>query len=471
MDKVRAFMKVLWVQRFWVLSVVGVLAAVVCWLLASGALQAEFEAEKSAIETQFTNINAIQQKPFHGNDVVNAKEREEAAKIADNVQKLWQRLYEHQRERVLFWPEMLGKEFLEHIEKRKFNQSISNAMRDRYLNYIEKQFDALVEIVDAQKMDPSTAGSFGGEMGGRFEGPVAVAPGQPGFEEDYLVQWHDQGALRAKLQFGHRPTATEVWVRQEDLWVYETLLRVIDNTNKARNATRPDNTAIRVIEMLQVGAEAGIASAQQANIMMPAGALAAEGGLGMEGGMVMGREGMPMPGGYGGEGGLGVEGDPAAADAALLNYRYLGDDGAPMADASTGTGTEYRRLPVLMRLQMDPSWIPQVLVQCANAPLPIEVKRLRINPEKALDGFDATFGAPMGGEGGGGYRGGYGGGGGRGYGGEGGFTPSLATGAPGANLVSVELHGVVYIYNPPDPAVLTVPGGENLAAADTTVVR
>jgi hypothetical protein len=260
-----------------------------------------------------------------------------------------------------------------------------------------------------------------------------------------------------------------VWVRQEDLWVYETLLRVIANTNEAKHASRPDNTAIRVIEMLQVGAEAGIASAQQANIMLPAGAVTADAGMGMEGGM-MGREGGPMmPGSEMGMG-MGMEGDPAAADSALLAYRYLDDAGAPLPDASTGAGTEFRRLPVLMRLQMDPRWIPQVLVQCANAPLPIEVKRLRINPEKALEGFDATFGGGMGGEGGG-YRGAFGGGGGRGFGGEGGFTPSLAGTAPSANLVSVELHGVVYIYNPPDPAVLTVPGGEDLAAADTAVVR
>jgi hypothetical protein len=465
MDKVRAIMQVLWVQRFWVLSVVGVLAAVVCWMLAANKLQEQFAAEKSAIETQFKNIQTIQQTAFHGNDVVNTREREEASKIADNVQKLWQRLYEHQRERVLFWPDVLGNEFLEHIEKRKFNQAISPLMRDRYLNYIETQFDALIEIVDAQEMDAGAAGAFGGE-GGRFEGPAAAMPGQPGFE-DYLVQWLDQGALRAKLQFGRQPSSTEVWVRQEDLWVYETLLRVIDNTNKAKHASRPDNTAIRVIEVLQVGAEAGIASAQQANIMLPAGAVTADAGLGMEGGVPMGREG-GMP--YGSEGPMGAEGDPAAADAALLAYRYLGDDGAPMADASTGAGTEFRRLPVLMRLQMDPRWIPQVLVQCANAPLPIEVKRVRINPEKALEGFDATFGGGMGGEGGG-FRGAFGGGGGRGFGGEGGFVPSLAGTTPSANLVSVELHGVVYIYNPPDPAVLTVPGGEDLAAADTTVVR
>ena len=39
MDKVRAFMQALWVQRFWVLSVVGVIAAVVCWMMAAGTLQ------------------------------------------------------------------------------------------------------------------------------------------------------------------------------------------------------------------------------------------------------------------------------------------------------------------------------------------------------------------------------------------------------------------------------------------------
>jgi hypothetical protein len=461
MDKVRAFMQVLWVQRFWVLSVVGVLAAAVCWMMAAGKLQAEYAADKSAILAKFSEMDAIKNKQFHGNDGVNTKEREEAAKIAENVKGLWQKLYENQREKVLFWPDSLGQEFVEYIDKRKFDQNINPDMRDRYLNYISTRFDALVDIVDAQKMAPgSTGGAFGGEgFRGGEGGAMALQPGQPGYVEDFLVQWLDQDALRTKLTFGRTPSPREVWVRQEDLWVYEILLKVIAATNKERGATRPDNTAIRVIENLQVGAEAALANAVQPQILMPAGAvdptMGAEGGMGMEGrgmeGGMSGGEGMYR----GGEGGMGGV-DPAAMDAALLANRYVDAEGKPMTDLTTGAGVEYRRLPVRMRLQMDQRWIPKVLVECANAALPIEVQRLRINPDKSGVGFDAA-----GGGGGGGYRGG---GEGMYRGGEGGM--SATPGAVPADFVTVEIQGLVYIYNPPDASVLTVPGGEeDLAAA------
>ena len=177
MDKIRAFMQVLWVQRFWVLSVVGVLAAAVCWMMAAGKLQAEYAADKTAILAKFGEMDKIKKAPFHGNDGVNAKEREEAAKIAENVKGLWQKLYENQREKVLFWPESLGQEFVEYIDKRKFDQNISPVMRDRYLNYISTRFDALVDIVDAQKLAPgATGGAFGGEGGYRGGEGGAMTP-------------------------------------------------------------------------------------------------------------------------------------------------------------------------------------------------------------------------------------------------------------------------------------------------------
>jgi hypothetical protein len=148
--------------------------------------------------------------------------------------------------------------------------------------------------------------------------------------------------------------------------------------------------------------------------------------------------------------------------------RYIDNDGKPIPDASTGLGVEYRRLPVRMRLMMDARWIPKVLVECANAPLPIEVQRLRINPEQSGASFDMSAFAGAGG--GGGEAGGrpFGGGGTRSFGGEG-YTPSV--GSPSADLATVEIYGFVYIYNPPDSTVLTVPGGEDVAATEAPVVR
>jgi hypothetical protein len=305
------------------------------------------------------------------------------------------------------------------------------------------------------------------------------AQGNPIEAEDYLVQWVDQANLRQQLEFTGVPTAKQIWVTQEDLWVYETLLRAIAATNKERGATRPDNTAIRVIQSLEVGAPAAMAMLQESMILMPMDAMAAAGGevpVGSERGM--------------GDPGMGGEG--VDVDAMLFQNRYIDAEGKPIADAATGTGTEFRRLPIRMVLMMDERYLPSILVECANAPLPIEVQRLRINKEKSgIDKDNQPFelGASAGGaapgmmgrgmEGGRGMGRPMGGGemgrgmgmpmGGRGY--EGGMGMSLNP-ADTANLATVEIQGLVYIYMPPDPTILVVPGDDaTLAAGDGAMVR
>ena len=125
---------------------------------------------------------------------------------------------------------------------------------------------------------------------------------------------------------------------------------------------------------------------------------------------------------------------------------------------------------------MDDRWLPKILVECANAPLPIEVQRLRINGEKAgmdKEGqpFDLTAttathrwgevkaaewecpaATPMGG----GMP----------------MGRPMADEAMGmtlnpaetAELATVEIQGLVYIYMPPDPTILTVPSNEAACA-------
>jgi hypothetical protein len=486
MDKVRAFMKVAWAQRFWILSVVGVLAAVVCWMMASGELQRQFTANQTQIKSKFGEMTAITGKQFHGNEGVNAKEKTEAKKIAESVKELWQNLFDAQREEVLKWPDVLGNDFVDYVKNAKFDSNIKPLFRDRYQNYIKNRFEGLVKIVDAKKM-PVDGTGFGGATGreGAFPGreapgaePMLDAMGMP-IEENYLVQWADQAVLRQQLEFTGVPTSRQIWVTQEDLWVYETLLRAIANTNKERGATRPDNTAISAIQSLQVGAPAALAIAQESTILMPAEAMAMGGEMGMspEAGM-MGREGEMGAGGA------------ESIDASLLMNRYIDAEGKPIPDASAGAGTEFRRLPIRMMLSMDERYLPKILVECANAPLPIEVQRLRINAEKSgVDKDNQGFvlgpaaGAGGMGEGRGGMgmpsSGGMGGGRGMpmGRGMEGGMGMPL-TPVDIANMVTVDIQGIVYIYNPPDPAILTVPGddaaatgSETLAAGDAGVVR
>ena len=117
--------------------------------------------------------------------------------------------------------------------------------------------------------------------------------------------------------------------------------------------------------------------------------------------------------------------------------------------------------------------IPDILIKCANAALPVEVKRVRINPEQSGAGFDASLavaapagGGMEGGEGGRGGRPGFDGGGGR----DGGYGATMAEGTIGSGLAKVEIYGIVYIYNPPNSETLAVPGGDTaeVAASDAT---
>lgn len=445
MDQLRVIMRAVWQQRFWVLVVIGPIIAAVCWMMASGKLQAAFTANKSTIDGHFNSMSSISSEPVHGNDGVNAQERAEAVKISDSVRDLWKRLYDSQREQVLSWPATLGEDFLEYIDKRKFGDPIPSRLRSLYLNYIKNQFDELVKIVDAKKLEGTGTGpeGFAPEMGGNLELGQTV----PGMEKDYLVDWIDQGELRQKLDFGGTsPSARKIWVTQEDLWVYETLLNVIKNTNDARGATRAaENAAIRVIVNLDVGQEAADAMNEKGNIIMPAGAA---------GGDPLTGEVSPE---FGGGDSLMMEpgGDAASADAALLSRRYVDQAGAPIVDAAAGTGVEYRRLPIRMSLIMDQRWIPRVLVECANAPLPIEVQRLRINPEQSGIGFEGALTAASSGLEGAGFRGSY--------------SPSSTFGTSGMptevskDFVTVEVQGLVYIYNEPSDAELSIPGVEPTA--------
>ncbi len=446
MDQVRAIAKVIWEQRFWVLSVLGLLVAVVCWKMSSGALDAKFTERKSAIDGMFTAMQGLKNKPVHPNQVVNEEDQTQVVQQAEYVNAVWTDLYNRQKESVLKWPEELGSQFISYIETLKFRDPIRINMRSFYQNYIGRRFDGLLEIVNAQKLaEGSSAGGYGG--GREYGGPSSyggATGGVPGANEDYLVEWLDQGKLRDKLAFAtNKPTALQIWITQEDIWVYETLLNVIAETNKARGATRPDNTAIRTIVTLEVGAGAsqGMGTTPP-KVYMPPAAAGEAGAMpggeysgeyrGGEAGAVpyAGREGMP-----------GVEGDAAAVDAALLAGRYLDDTGAPLA-GDGDLGKEYRQLPIRMELVMDQRWIPQMLVECGNSPLPIEVQQLRINPDKALAGFEGTGGSM------------------------GMSSNSALANVTDPNFAMVEVKGVVFIYNDPeaDPSAVPVSEDGQLAA-------
>jgi hypothetical protein len=182
--------------------------------------------------------------------------------------------------------------------------------------------------------------------------------------------------------------------------------------------------------------------------------VAGYGSEGMPGGDMMMTPGSGM--------GPAVEIDPAAGRYVDNAYKPLTAEELRGSLTTTDPAKAYlavaKRMPVRMRVRMDQRYLNRLLIECANAPLTLEVRQVRINP-------GTSGAASMGAYGGGGAGGAspYGGSGGFGtassgasggesasspYGSGSGAGPGM--GGPGTSFDAVvEIYGIVYIYNPP----------------------
>ncbi len=59
--------------------------------------------------------------------------------------------------------------------------------------------------------------------------------------------------------------------------------------------------------------------------------------------------------------------------------RYVDEKGMPLV-AGAAAPPEFKRMPIFMQLLFDQREISRLLVECANSPLPIEVRQLRVSP-------------------------------------------------------------------------------------------
>ena len=385
--------------------------------------------------------------------------------------------------------------------------------RENYQEYIYKDLQELAASIGSEwPLDGKTAGAGGGGYGdegygraggGGFGTPSAsgeslasqtVVDWNPANQADLLAThftWGQNGAGGATGGFSDEPVppnVLEVLYAQEDLWVLRALMKIIEETNDGANTRF--NAAVKSIDSIHIGKDAVESTGR---ILMAKGdpvesedaedggagggsegygddggygdeGYGREGGESSDGGMYHdpnatgegeddGGDGGYGDGGYGGEGGGGIaSGDPAEGRYVDKDYKPLsaGKLRAVMSSTETMEPEDAylavaKRIPVRMRISIDQRKLPELLVACANARLTVEVRQLRLNPEDVAA------------VGGGGIVGGYGerGGGLGGTGGRNGAANAKATSTFPFD-VTVELYGIVYIYNPVDDRALGV---------------
>jgi hypothetical protein len=299
------------------------------------------------------------------------------------------------------------------------------------------------------------------------------------------VQWRaeDQRKLFESFRWEKAPTTAQVLLAQEELWVYGLLCDAIKRANAG--ATAPFDATIVDVEELAVGYPAaedrpggeGTARVVLAEPVAGADAPAGEMGMPMPGSMtpsgMPGMEGAAGPAPrpphprFGGGSGSGMMMPPGgrgefagmptpdgAADAAaapvspddqLREWIYVDFNGKPLTAAELATVPDARLvhlMPFTLRLVMDQRRLDALVADLAAAPLPVDVRQVRINvASQPGSGGASGFGMQSGS----GARG----------------MPEMSGGANQASRpydVIVELRGTVGLAVPPDAAALG--GGE-----------
>ncbi len=520
MDQVKVALAVMKKYHFWLLIVVVVLVGGGVWAMASSNLAKQFEDRKTELEGARKSVTDIAGQANPPNQKVVDAIKQKNGALKEEVQQAWELLYKEQKKNNT-WPEELGEEFGLVINSLGPEDNIPGKYRELYWTFISNHLETLDDIIDRRKPKRDTEnGQVAGRNGGMGDPMMSASTGMAGEgtgrEAEWVgkIFWDDAQRVKQGFMWSSRPETIQVRTAQEDLWVYEALLRIIKNTNAG--ATHHYNAAIKTIRELQIG-RAAAAAFQQSASRLKLSALGSGGGGGMDMGMGMemsgsGEEmmmsGDPMGGGAMGGGAMGAEGGMSGADLPpeerlrkqLYDGRYVDQNGEPLMADADPPFAEFKMMPVRMLLIMDQRKIPKLLVECANSSMPVEVHRVVLNPGRHATINFSRFG---GGSSGDGYGGGmgmgsgmsemdsgmgmnrgmgmggdYGGGGGGSYGGgdgmsgmemggmsepgmmqgggydDGGMGGAMA-GPSGKRTYSqhdlgVEVEGIIYIFNPPD---------------------
>lgn len=489
-EQIRPYVAALAKYHFWILALIVPLVLVPLLFVGTGSLDSRITAQKSQIESRVSALKGVQGIAEHPNEGWSEAVEAQTQKIQAETLAEWTRFWEDQKF-LRVWPAKLGDAFVKAAENLKPGAILIRPLLLRYQNTVPdlvRELPARMGADDLMLEGSVAGGGPEGEMGPRggrpgFGGEFGQRPGMPGpggaAMSTALVTWNsaDQRRIFESFRWEKAPSTTQVLLAQEELWVYGLLCDAIKRANQG--AAGAFNSPITAVEELAVGylaAEDQPGGQGGARIFMPMAAAAGGGGemegmpppgmpLDMTAGMEGGAAGRPVHPRFGSGGGPmmgrgefpGPEGggDPAAVpagspDDALREWIYVDFAGKPLTAAEVAASPAAKMvhlMPFVLRVVMDQRRLDALLADLAAAPLPIDVRQVRVNVgSQAGGGFGAGGGGPMG----------------RPQEFSAPASPADASGRRPYDVI-VELRGSVGLAPPPDKNVI---GGEQPAAVE-----
>lgn len=402
--------------HFWILCVLAVVLGVVGYVMGSSALKGEYSKASGQVKTSFSDVGQASAEPLR-NEKSNAEIATRIQTLQQNVKQAWQAAYDGQKA-ILTWPEWLGESLRQDLAKLGPADDIPQAVRHQYQFAVQQgAFVRLLKIVGA--LDPEAARlETENKSGTPRPMPLPTAA-------NYRILWTDSKKIKDELAKTEPLDSSQVRRMQESLWVWTNLLEIVDQVNRKRvgeklvPTARWDEARIRRIDALEIG-EAAVTKYTELSDK--------------ENRLEVSKKYVPPT----------VVPDPAAQTAPppsptgteqtaeVADGRYIDATGKPMP-AAMAAKVEYRRIPVYLHVTILQTALPDLLVACANARLPVEIRQLEVGEAKpSTGGSDAA-----------------------------------SKTATESEYWTVKVHGVLSLFNKPDDARLD--GSDpNAAAAATT---
>lgn len=482
MDQLKPAIEFFKKNGFWIAVALILLGSLGVWYTVTSDLVAESDARASKIKGDITKVSSVRgELATHPNPTSHQRMEAMIETRRSQVLDAWTNVYEKQKD-ILVWPEDLTDELKDEyrtkipIEKYiEFpvpdDQKLEPFLLQQYRMYIDKTLPKIAKIADAEwtaKFDSQTSasGAMGGGMYGMDSGGMDSSSMMGGARRDVsitgvtkgpLVRWSSTAQQNLITELfpwqGKRPTTLEVYYSQESLWILRQLLEIIATVNG--EAKQPFEAKIREIKQLSMGRTVKFTEGVLAS---PArsGAMGMDGMMQMDMGMDSGSMDMGMDSAMGMGMGMGM--DVEVIDPA--DNRYVTPDHEPITGSALRSALESdtpedaalkvaKRVPVMMSVRIDQRAVADLLAACGSAPLMVEVIQTRVFGSNQAPSASSYGGGAMssGGMGGSGMDGGMDGMGGRGAMGGGGY------GAMGSDQfpldVTVEVYGLIHVYNPP----------------------
>lgn len=410
MDQAKVYLALLKKHHFWVMCGFIFITSIVVYSMGVGELEKQTEARKSVINAAKSEQQAIRSK-FQPNPKTLEVYQSKNVAVSKDVEAAWIKLYLTQRSQLV-WPEDMKQlkvkldQWPDTIPPTQFDDDLRRTFQNVMTQPNERaRLGKIIQIYTETKVEAEKKGLVhgGGErpripgQGGpnapqeevitnglvRWGSPI---PGSTGVDNLFIYPWVPKTSP---------PTDLEMRYAQEDLWVYEFLLRALSKVNEGADPKKPEKALLKEIVDLRIGQQAASIPPTTnlvGDLAAIVGAVATGPGQPGAGGMEgpgMGMNGLP-PAGYpqGGNPGMpgGIPGQPGATattntDDLLKAGRYCDLDGKPIMPAEFAEKIEkdqYRLMPVYMRLVINQQNLPGLMTELSTAVMPMRIKQVQL---------------------------------------------------------------------------------------------